>query len=360
MNRRSMGTALVTLATAVSLMGCSVLGQLASYEQSTPMDGRVELHEPGIALAFPDGWQLETRPTGSRVGLASSLEPEWRALLLPVVAALPGHRHDRCAVVDATPMVLAWSAVPVLDEVVGVFEASLDADPRWDGLESAFVDLPAGRVGHILRDRVNESETASVWVFTQADAWFYLECVTHSRLSEDWRSIAQTFQFLPAAEAPRPDMASLPEEDAEVFVDAMCTAFDELLLAVGNPDTGQGSELSRTLEDAIARGDLVLVATTTQAMLGHLQTARSEAQRAVVLAAAAPGIAAFDGFLAIVADTVNAKRDAAPGGLDAANEAADREAARGYEAWRGWLTELGPVWNEVAGDMPMPCPSPRD
>lgn len=359
MDRPSMGTALLALAATVSLGGCSMLGQLASYQQLTPIDGRIELPEAGIALAFPNGWQLEPRPTSSGVGLASTLDPEWQAQLVPLVAALPGHRHDRCAVVDATAVVQAWSERPTLDEVVGLFEASLGTDRRWGELESDFVELPAGRVGRILRDRVGESESASIWVFSRADAWFYLECVTHSRLSEDWRSIAQTFEFLPAAEAPTPDTAPAAEEDPEVFVDAMCSAFDELLLAVGNPDTGEGSDLSLALDDAIARGDEALVATTSEAMLGHLDTARSVAARAATFPSAAAGIRAFDDFLVIVADSVVAKRDAAPAGLEAANDAANREWARAYESWRGWLTELGPVWDETAGDLPMPCPSAR-
>ncbi len=199
-----MWTALLALAATVSLTGCALLDELDPGPRSMPADGRVEAPQAGIALAFPDGWLLESRPTIDGVGVASSLGPAERALLVPLVAAMPGHRHDRCLAVDATRMVQAWSERPALDEVVDRFVTSLGVDRRWVGLESTLIDLPTSRAGRILRERVGESESVSLWIFTQSDAWFYLECVNHSRLAEDWRSIAQTVEFLPASDASSP------------------------------------------------------------------------------------------------------------------------------------------------------------
>jgi hypothetical protein len=372
MKQQSIGTAVLVLVMAVMLAGCSPLEQYDLDQRQIASDGRIELPEAGIALAFPDDWMLEARPTTRNVGLASVLDPEARDMLVPVVAAVPGHRHDHCVVVDFAPLVQARPDWSTLDDVVAGFAAMLGSDPRWLGLDSTIIDLPLGRAGRILRDRAGEAESVSTYVFTQVDAWLYLECVAHSVPSEDWRSIAETFEFLPAAEASTLDGSvahrspavegpptPTPVADAAVFIDAMCTAFDELLTAVGNPDTGEGSELSRTLEDAIVRGDTALVDTTTEAMLGHLQAARSAAMRAASFPSAAAGMSEFDDFLVIVADGVVAERDAAPDGLDAAIAAANRDWARAYETWRGWITEIGPLWNEVAGDMPIPCPSPR-
>ncbi len=160
-----------------------------------------------------------------------------------------------------------------------------------------------------------------------------------------------------SAEAWRPTPA--PVADAAVFVDALCTAVDESWTAVGNPDTGETSTLSRRLEDAIARGDTALVDTTTEAMLGHLQAARSAAARAAGYPPAAVGMSAFDDFVVFIAESIAAERDAAPDGLEAARVAANRQSERAYESWRAWINESGPVWSEVAGDMPVPCPSPR-
>ena len=160
-----------------------------------------------------------------------------------------------------------------------------------------------------------------------------------------------------SAEAWRP--TPTPEADGTVFVDAVCTAVEQLWTAVGNPDTGEGSTLSRTLEDAIAHGDTALVDTTTEAMLRHLRAARSAAARAASYPPAAVGMSAFDDFVVIVADSVLAERDAAADGLEAARVAANREAVRAYESWRTWINESGPIWSEVAGDMPIPCPPLR-
>ncbi len=250
MNRQSIGTTLLVLVASVSLTGCSLLGQLEAAQELPALDGRVELPEAGIAVTFPDDWLLDTRRIDDVVGLASAFDPESQAMLAPVVAAVPGHRHDRCVVVDATPMVQARWGRPALAEVVAELEALLGSDPHWVDLDAALIDLPAGRAGRILRKRLGESEAVSTYVFTQADAWFYLECVAHSDSAGNWRSIAKTFEFLPVA-----DGLPTPTPEAQAFLDSMCTAFDELLMAVGDPDTGEGSELSLALDNAIARGD---------------------------------------------------------------------------------------------------------
>jgi hypothetical protein len=154
--------------------------------------------------------------------------------------------------------------------------------------------------------------------------------------------------------------ASSPAARTPLLVDAICTAVDELFTAVGNPDTGEASLLSRDLEDAIVAGDATLIDTTTTAILAHLEASRSAAARAASYPPAAAGLSAFDEFLTIVAEGVVAKRDAAPDGLEASRAAAQRTWDRAVAPWRAWLTELGPIWFEIAGDRPMPCPSPPD
>lgn len=218
MKQRSIRIAVLALATAVSLAGCSLPQRSDPGQLQMAPDGRVVLPDPGIALAFPDGWLLEARPTADSVGLTSVLDPESRAMLVPVVAAAPGHRHDRCVVVDIALLVQTRSDWSTLDDVVDGFRAVLRSDSRWIGLDTAFIDLPAGRVGRILRDRVGEAESVSTYVFTRADTWFFLECVAHSAPSEDWRSIAETFEFLPAVEASTLDGAVAPTERSDAHI----------------------------------------------------------------------------------------------------------------------------------------------
>lgn len=200
MTQQTIRTAAFVLAMAVSLVGCSMLERLGTGHQPIVSDGRIELPEAGIAVAFPDSWLLEARPTSQSVGLASFLDPESRDMLVPVAAAAPAHRHHHCVIVDFAPLVQARPDWSTLDDVAAGFESILGSDPRWIGLDSDIVDLPAGPSGRILRDRAGESESVHTYVFTRADAWFYLECVVHSSPSGDWRSIAESFEFLPDEE----------------------------------------------------------------------------------------------------------------------------------------------------------------
>jgi len=116
---------------------------------------------------------------------------------VPVVAAAPGHRHDRCVVSDITSLVDARPDWSTIDDVAAAYEQEFAAAGRWVGLESRIVDLAAGRSGHIMRAVKHESESVSSWFFSNTDAWFLLECVNHTALDKDWRSIAKTFVFLP-------------------------------------------------------------------------------------------------------------------------------------------------------------------
>lgn len=200
MKQQSIGMAVLVLAMTVSTSGCSLLEGLDLDQRQIASDGRVTMPEHGFAVSFPTDWTLEARPTSRSVGLASLVDPESQDMLVPVAAAVPGHRHDHCVVVDFAPLVQARSDWATLDDVVAGFEAMLRSDPLWVGLDSTIIDLPVGRAGRILRDRAGESESVHTYVFTRADAWFYLECVVHSGPSGDWRAIAETFEFLPAEE----------------------------------------------------------------------------------------------------------------------------------------------------------------
>jgi hypothetical protein len=162
----------------------------------------------------------------------------------------------------------------------------------------------------------------------------------------------------PVATVSAAEEASPPPVNDPLFVEAVCTAIDELFVAVGNPDTGEISALGQALEDAIVAADAKLVETTTAVMLAHLEASRSAAAQAAGYPPAANAMSAFDDFLAIVADGVVAEHDAAPDGLDAARAAAQRTWDQAAVPWRAWITDLRPVWHSVAGDTPIPCPSP--
>ena len=121
-----------------------------------------------------------------------------RSTVLPPAAITMLNDDER--VVDLAPLVQGRADWSTLDDVLAGFRAMLESEPRWVGLDSALINLPAGRAGRILRDRAGESESVHTYVFTRADAWFYVECVVHSDPSEDSRAIAETWEWLPAEE----------------------------------------------------------------------------------------------------------------------------------------------------------------
>ncbi len=189
------GIAVVIILVMV-LMSCSLEQRSDRAQITVDPAGRVESVEIGIALTFPEDWQVEAWPASSTEPLTSIREPDLRELIIPVVAAVPPTRHDRCVLVDLGPLVEAQAGWTTLEEVVGGLRQLLEADGRWVAFGSTVVDLPAGPTGRIQRVRDGEAESVSSYVFTRAEAWFLLECVVHEVLTEDWRSIARTFEFL--------------------------------------------------------------------------------------------------------------------------------------------------------------------
>jgi hypothetical protein len=181
----------------------ALLAAMERIDAATKSDGstlggqRVEVPEAGIALTFPDDWAIEEVTAAGNEGTTSVLDPEMSGLLTTVVAAVPPTMHDRCVVVDFTLLVRSNPDWTSLDDVIAGFLLLMEDDPRWVGLESTFMDLPAGRTGRILRAVDSEAEFVSTYYFTDSDAWFYLECVSHEIPRADWLSIADTFEFPP-------------------------------------------------------------------------------------------------------------------------------------------------------------------
>jgi hypothetical protein len=105
--------------------------------------------------------------------------------------------HDWCVVVDFTRLVRSDPDWTSLDDVIAGFMLLMEEDSRWESLESTLMDLPVGRTGRIVRSVRGEARRVSTYYFTDSDAWFYLECVSGPS-SGRWRSIAKTFEFLPA------------------------------------------------------------------------------------------------------------------------------------------------------------------
>lgn len=96
--------------------------------------------------------------------------------------------------------------------------------------------------------------------------------------------------------------------------------FDELMAAIGNPDTGSSSEAMTAFEAAIASGDAAAIESTSEVILGHL--AKGRATIASIVASGCGGFCAeWDEMFGHVADAVVAMRDGGVAGSAARVEA---------------------------------------
>ncbi len=132
-----------------------------------------------------------------------------------------------------------------------------------------------------------------------------------------------------AACAPQPRLASSYEE---YFV-AACAAWDGLFRAVGNPDTGNGSDLSRALDAAMTAGDVASAERAAAEMARELKAAREQAAVARGWAPRTAMMVEFDRVLAAFEVGTAAKLAVAKSVPNAVDPQAAFEQAGGLEAW---------------------------
>ena len=129
-----------------------------------------------------------------------------------------------------------------------------------------------------------------------------------------------------------PADSSVAPATFEEFATDACDAFSAMFRAVGNPDAGTGSELSKALDDAVQRGDPAEAGRLAEAITSELESGRRSASQA---AAWPPGFAAMselDRLLLAFEAMIDAKRPAT-GNPDAPDPQAAFEAAGGVTAW---------------------------
>ncbi|MEO8470424.1 MAG: hypothetical protein ABI573_12265 [Chloroflexota bacterium] len=137
---------------------------------------------------------------------------------------------------------------------------------------------------------------------------------------------------------------------------AFCAAFGSLIRAVGNPDAGTPSVLSKSLDDAVAAGDIASADRAAAAITSELESGRQQAAEAARWQPAEPETAALDRVLVAFEGAITAKRAAAGHGPGSIDPQAAFEQAGGVEAWSALLAAVGsmPV---PPGASPKPCPA---
>lgn len=155
-----------------------------------------------------------------------------------------------------------------------------------------------------------------------------------------------------ASPAPKPAAATFGE-----FRTGYCSAWESIFLAVGNPDTGSGSELSDALDKAIADGNPVTVELAARQIRDELDTGRRHVAFAAGWEPAAAPMAKMDHlFLAFEAMVETSRAAASEGPVVARKKAqAAFEAAGAIEAWTAILTPES--WTAVNAARPSGVPS---
>ena len=92
---------------------------------------------------------------------------------------------------------------------------------------------------------------------------------------------------LTVAACSAPAASSLPPVTFEEFATNACDAFSAMFRAVGNPDAGTDSELSKALDEAVQRGDPAEAGRLAEAITVELESGRKAASRAAGVAARA-------------------------------------------------------------------------
>lgn len=140
----------------------------------------------------------------------------------------------------------------------------------------------------------------------------------------------------------------------EEYAVGFCSAFEAMFRAVGNPDTGSGSVLSKALDAAAAAGDVASADQLAAQITSELESGREQAAVARGWPPAAPMMAQLDRLLVAMEAMIGAKRTAARHAPDAADPQAVFERAGGLQAWTAML-EAGRAMNADRPDGVQPC-----
>lgn len=145
----------------------------------------------------------------------------------------------------------------------------------------------------------------------------------------------------PASPSTAPSAA--PPATYADYETAMCASFTSLIRAVGNPDAGTPSVMSKGLDDAVTAGDALGAERAAAAMLSELETGRQHAAAAARWQPAVPAMVQMDKLLVAFEALTTAKRAVAARVAGAVDPQKAFEQAGGVEAWTGVLTGIREV-----------------
>ena len=148
---------------------------------------------------------------------------------------------------------------------------------------------------------------------------------------------------------PTPEAISFAEYTA-----AFCASWDAMFQAVGNPDTGSSSTLSKSLDDAVAASDVASADGLAATITSKLETGRQQAAIAGRWPSAGPMITQLDHVLVAFETLIAAKRAAASHAAGAVDPQIALEKAGGATAWAAMFEAYRAV-ARPSGASAVPC-----
>ncbi|MGZ9276089.1 MAG: hypothetical protein ACXW4L_03090 [Candidatus Limnocylindrales bacterium] len=141
------------------------------------------------------------------------------------------------------------------------------------------------------------------------------------------------------------------------YADATCAAWDALFRAVGNPDTASGSDLSRSLDQAVASGDAASAERVAADIARELRVGREQVAIAGGWQPRAPVMVQLDRVFAAYEAMITAKLALARHEPNAVDPQSAFEQAGGVEAYFAWIEALRATGAGAAGATAKQCPN---
>lgn len=205
---------IVSVMTA-TLLAIGAIGPAAAQETDpAPVGtgGRVEISDGGYALTFPDDW-VYILPSAAGTSAVMDLAAEAVPDLAPVIeAALQqgvafsllafGDADEALGFTENCNVLSVPSGGQTLDLAMAAEVASYGqlGEQLASGPDLTMIELPAGsaaRIDYSLRLPAYETLHAAYYL-TDGSEFFVLTCTNLERPEDDWLSIAESFELLPA------------------------------------------------------------------------------------------------------------------------------------------------------------------
>jgi len=183
---------LMIMLLAACLLGISAGPAVVAQSPSLSPDAvplRVAVPEEGFAATYPEGWVVETI-----FGQSYVVSPDRSARCLTTVEWFPEPVDDPAA---------------FLDELAAIYPVFSDDGPL-PVIETSEIELPAGRAIRFIIDftldpEFDESDSESArydttYILADGLRFLFFGCSAPERSDDDWLSIAETIEFLPAGE----------------------------------------------------------------------------------------------------------------------------------------------------------------